>query len=204
MEILPAVLLIFRKTVSKEIVFLVPFIILTFFAAFYEIIVTDYFGVNQTLWFKVYTLLEFLCINYFFQRLIPRAKNILYAFLIIFSILFISLQAHWIIGGVAETDSWLSIVETIMVYLMALFWFKDIFANMDIPSLWHSPAFYFIAGFILYFSGTFFLFIMVDLVFTLQEGIDHWVINVILTLILCLIISIGIWIGQQKSPQYSG
>jgi hypothetical protein len=194
-----------KKPKSADIVYITPFATLVAFGGLYEAIVTKQLHIDTTIWFKVYTLLEFICINYFFLKLLDKRHHLaLKSLLMLFILVFIGLQIYWISGGSESTDSWLALLETILVYVASMFWFKDIFANMTLQTFWDSPAFYFVSGFILYFSGTLFLFLMSDFVFTPQEMSKHWIINVVLSLLLSIIIIIGIWKNHQKSRQYSG
>lgn len=183
----------------KEYFFLIAF------GALYEIIGTRWLNINTTVWFKVYVLLEFICIYLFFQRISAGQYRVWYRnFMFVFLLTFVGLQTYWISGGSPKTDSWLTILETILVYVGSTIWFKDIFKNLDLNTLWDSPEFYFISSFILYFSGTLFLFLMTDFVFSPKEMSKYWIINIVLSLVSDIIIIIGIWKGQQKSPQYSG
>jgi drug/metabolite transporter (DMT)-like permease len=187
-----------------ETIFIKPFVWLIAFSALYEAIITFQFRVNPTVWFKVYTFLEFVCINYFFLKLLgKRYERIFYAWLVVFVLVFIGLQVLWLNGGSANTDSGLVILEILLVYVASIIWFKNTFTNMELTTLWESPAFYYVCGFVLYFSGTFFLFLMNDLVSKIEMS-KHWNINVYLSLLLSIIIIIGIWKNHQKSRQYSG
>jgi hypothetical protein len=204
-SLLPAILIWLKKPRWQEVKYIIPFGLLTTFAGLYEILVTGIFGFNTTVWFKVYTFLEFVCIYYFFLKLSDKKYRKIFIFYLgVFIAIFVALQLYWINGGRASTDSSLTIFETVLVFSASFLWFRKIFSDMRLTTLWDSPAFYFISGFILYFSGTFFLFLMTDWVLTTEEMNRHWIINVILTLLLNSMITFGIWKGHQKSHQYSG
>lgn len=200
----PIILYLRKQEKHDDTKFLVPFIFLTFASVLYEIIATEILSVNSTVWFKVYTFLEFLCLYYFFKCALRNSSRIVNSFLVGFILAFLSLQVHWISGGSANTDSSLITIEALFVYVGSSIWFKQTFTDMNLKTLWNSPAFFYISGFVLFFSGTLFLFLMSDIAFTPKEISRYWVINVILSIVLYISISIGIWIGQQKSPQYSG
>lgn len=205
MAVMPAIFYLFKKPNALDLKYIAPFVYLQAFSFLYEFIVTRQIGIDSTIWFKAYTCLEFICLYYFYDRLTDKKYTVLLkTFLWIFMSLFIGLLVFWLVTGNSRTDSWLTIIETLLVYSASFLWFKDIFTNMNLTTLWDSPAFYFISGFILYFSGTFFLFLMSDIVFTRKEMNKHWIINVILSLILYIIIASGIWKGHQKSHPYSG
>jgi hypothetical protein len=201
----PIILYFFLRRFQHGVKCLVPYFWLSFFGAFYEFIITDRLHVNSTIWFKSYSLLEFLCLYYFFRCLLERRSAIiLNSFLASFIAVFIFLQICWLKSGEEKTDSYLAVLETLFAYVGSFIWFRSIFLNMDLTTLWDSAVFYFISGFILYLSGTLFLFLMSDFVLTTEESGKHWIINVVLSILLNFVIIIGIWKGHQKSHQYSG
>ncbi|CAM3288997.1 hypothetical protein FLLO111716_01200 [Flavobacterium longum] len=204
---IPAIYLWLHYSRNKVVKFpqIKEYFILIAFGALYEIIGTRWLNIHTTLWFKIYVLLEFVCIFLFFRRISAKKYQKIYLVLLwAFLLTFVGLQTHWIMGGTPKTDSWLSMLETILVYIGSVIWFKNIFSNMDLDTLWKSAEFFFISAFILYFSGTLFLFLMTDFVFSTKEMSKYWIINIVLSLLADILIIFGIWIGQQKSPQYSG
>lgn len=202
----PALLYKFSRAKNAcEVKNILPFLVLLVLASIYEFVFTYTLGLDTTFWFWVYPLLEFACLIYFFSRLFQgQYRNIFRFFILIFGICFTMFSVLWIITRRAMPDSYLVVIETILVYKASVLWFKDMFSNLLVKSLWDSPVFYFMAGFILYFSGNLFLFLMADFIFTSEETRRFWIINIILSLFLNFILLIGIWKGQQKSIQYSG
>ncbi len=195
-----------RKTGHlPDVRFIAPFLWLLLLSSIYEKVFTGIFRIDTAIWFRLYPLLEFLCLVYFFDRLLNRAYRVLFlVFLGFFIFCFTFFLILWILNGYSKVDSYLTVIETVFVYSASLLWFKDLFTNMELKSLWDSPAFYFISGFILYFSGTLFLFLMSDFVFTSEQMVKYWIINILLSLFLDFILIIGIWKGQHKSIRYSG
>src|SRR6476660_5932126 len=115
-----------RKKVSeRDIHAITPLAALIAFGGLYESIVTKQLHVDTTIWFKSYTFLEYVCINYFFLKLIDRRHHaVLKPLLILFIMVFIGLQIYWISGGTDNTDSWLVILESILVYTASMFWLR--------------------------------------------------------------------------------
>jgi len=203
--LLPGVIILIKRSRWPEIDYIKPLAILTTLAALYEIIVTGFFSQDTKIWFKVYTFLEFVCIWYFFMKLSgSKYKRAFIMFLCAFVVVSTGLQFYWIFGGSGDTDSVMTISETVLVFSASTLWLKKIFTDLSLTSLWESPAFYFITALIFYFSGTFFLFVMTDIIFTTQEMNKHWIINVVSSLLLNSFLTLGIWKGRQKSHQYSG
>jgi len=149
--------------------------------------------IDYRIWFKIYSLLEFLCLCYYFMILMPQLKRFFKILLALFGLLYLFTVWLWVYRGDAQTDSLLCILETVLVYAGSISWFRGLFTNPDEIALLNNADFYFVSGFILYFSGTLFLFLMTDFVFTQQQAGSNWYINILLGLLLNVILSIGAW-----------
>lgn len=201
---IPLVLFLIRKKqrqLPPQASFIAPFVWLTFIASAYELIVTLIFKVNTDVWFRTYLLLEFYVLFYFFFKVFKnRYRPLFYFFGTVFLLTFIGLLFVWNDWSHLLTDSYLSLIEAIFVYTFVILWFKDVFHNLSEQYLWNFPLFYFISGFIFYFSGTLFLFLMGDLIDENPELIfeDFWVFNMILNIIKNIFLMVGIWRKQKK------
>ena len=205
MGALPLVLMMPKARKLPELRPIWPLAALLAVSAVYETIGSVILKINTAFWFQFYLLPEFLCVLQFFNLLFnDRYKRLWLTFLIIFITSFLCLFSLRFFSPRLKTDFFLSTIELGLVFIGSFIWFKDIFRKMKVESLWESPTFYFISALILYFFGTFFLFLMRDIVFTPAEVGRHWVINVVLSLFLGIILSIGIWIGRNKSTRFSG
>lgn len=178
-----------------------PLLIILFISVFYELIASFWLKLPSGYWFRLYTLLEFLSLCYFFRLLFKNRYNILlYLFIFLFTTCYCVLLTLWgdhILN--LETDAYLAIIETIFVYVFVILWFKELFHNANVESLLQSPVFYFICSFILYFSGTVFLFLLSS---TILQGSKEafrasWLINVVLSLVMRILIVIGIWKARK-------
>lgn len=190
-----------KKTFSEEVEHLVPFMWLVAFSSLYELVFTLAFRISNQIWFRFYVAIEFLVLYFFFKSIFQnRYKYYRNVFLLIFVTLFIGLAQVWKPADNLSTDSILSAVEFLFVIGLAISWFKEIFVNVAVNSLWHSPIFYFITGLLLYFSGTLFLFLLSDVI--LQNPAlalsDYWLLNVVLTLIFRLLLILSIWKSQRR------
>lgn len=201
---IPLVLFLIRKKqrqLPPQASYIAPFVWLTFIASAYELIVTLIFKVNTDIWFRTYLLLEFYVLFYFFVKVFKnRYRPLFYFFGTVFLLTFIGLLFVWNDWSHLLTDSYLSLIEAIFVYTFVILWFKDVFHNLSEQYLWNFPLFYFISGFIFYFSGTLFLFLMGDLIDENPELIfeDFWVFNIILNIIKNIFLMVGIWRKQKK------
>ncbi len=190
-----------------EVKFIVPFLLLIALSALYEYIATIIFHVNSAIWFRFYLLFEFGALFYFFYKIVHKPSRIwLYPFAALFIIAFLVLGWQWDTQNQYTYDSYLSVIETFLVYMGVILWFRTIFLSLQIQSLWQNPTFYFISGLTLYFSGTIFLFVCSDYLVDDNGNLllKYWTLNIFFSFVLRILLIIGLWKGQQKLIRYSG
>lgn len=203
--IVPLLILFFRKPKQSQKHFITaikPFLWLLFIGAIYEIVFTAIFYVNTDLWMRLYYLLEFLTLCYFFRKLFEnRYKYVLIAFLIVFTVAWLAACVLWFKIQPMKADGYLAVLETIFVYTFVVLWLKELFLKMEIESLWQAPIFYVICGFVLYFVGTVFMFLMISDIFNITRKISkYWLISNVLNLFMRTLLFISVWKATQKKP----
>lgn len=173
-----------------------PFIVLTFMAALYERIGTELLGLDIAYWFQIYTFLEFLALVCYYWKLMRLKMRSLFASLFgLLFILFYMLSLFWI----ASDNKFISLMISqvpiiIMVLIFSLKWFKELFEKTEVPDLWSNGNFYFVSGLLIYYSATFVLFMLSSfLIEVSQHFYDYWLVNVIATLFLRIMLSLGVW-----------
>jgi hypothetical protein len=205
--VIPILLLKINKArLVKETFFIEPFLWLIIISGLYEFFGTQIMGLSAEVWFRLYLLLEFSTLFYFFWKLLKGNYRIFFiAFGVVFVLSFIVLLFFWYEWNRLKTDSYLSVLEIIFVYSSSIMWFKDIFTELQEKSLLGLPVFYFLSGFILYFSGTLFLFLICDQLTENNLNFEaYWNLNIIFNIILRLFLIVGIWKGHKQSIQYFG
>ena len=166
-----------------------PLLWLLTVATVYEFVGTKCFRINSDYWFRAYLLLEFGCLWYFFSRLFKgKFRGLFYDFLCGYLLYFVYLLRFWGKAKGLQTDAYLSVVEFFFVFALSILWFRQVFLNLEVASLAKSQGFYFISSFIVYFAGTFFLFLI--------GSEEYWILNIVMCLIMRMLITIGIWKGQ--------
>jgi hypothetical protein len=186
---------------------IVPFLWLVFLSGIYELVFSWILQVNSDIYFRVYLLLEFCAIFYFGWNLLKdKFRLILLGIGLIFISLNIYFLVYWKSYQSGDPDSALTIFETIFVYMLTVCWFKSIFEERKIVSLFRLPAFYFISGFLLYFSGTLFLFLSGKILDQVSGNHfqDFWCLNVFFGILLRLFLIAGIWMEKHKFTRYFG
>jgi hypothetical protein len=188
--------LVYRKQDIGTLKPILPFIILTFIASIYEFFGTLTFGWNVSNWFIIYNILSFLAINYFYHKLIQTKFQVLnnlflLAFILLCYILFVNYQ----IKDFLIISTYFKGFITLFVLLFSVLWFIKIFQEVYVDNLLKNSIFYFVSGFILYYCGTLFLFLLSNYILKVDTGSLHsyWMVNVILNLILRILLLIGLW-----------
>lgn len=188
-----------NKLRSVEIFSVFPFVVLLALSSLYEFVFSYLLEIKPNYWFRFYLILEFFTLAYFYLSILHARKRI-----ILFSTVYILLYGyfliHWNLEVSYQQDSYLSLVEFLMVFLFSITWFRSLFKSNQLIKLTQSSLFYFVTGFFLYFSGTLFLFLMSNLLFKKEsiDSPDFWRLNVVLSFVLRILLIIGIWIKPQK------
>jgi len=157
-------------------------------------------GINNMPIFHLFTFGESIFLVFYFRSLTENkvyrnvALIVLGAFLIfsICSVVFwVSLNAH---------PSTVRYIECILQMVMCLFFFADLFQKSEVKNLIYYPHYWMVSGFLLYFSGTFFMNLTGDIaVMTKQMGFNGYVIHSILNIFLNIIYTIVLWLGSKES-----
>jgi len=175
-----------------------PYLWLLFLASFYEGLFSLILKVDPHYWLLTYSFAEFAVLAYYYNRILNKKyQNII-----------ILLGAFYAIGGITAYltvydplyfDKYFGCVTTIFVYIFTILWFKDLFLELNVKSLWQLPEFYFVSAFLLYFSGTFFLFLLAETIFKNKEThyIDYVIVNIGLSFVLRILTIIGIWKARK-------
>ncbi len=172
-----------------------PFIWLTAVATLYEFVGTILFEIESDYWFQFYILLEFVALYYFYSKLLRPRFNIFFKVTLLLFIVSYTIScfpAGYFIGS--------SITKTmtpLFVIAGSTLWIRKLFVEMAIPNLWKDTDFYFVSGFILYYTSTFFFFLLSDSIRLNSNFYDYWLVNIIAALIFRILLSIGTW--QMKS-----
>lgn len=185
----------FQRKQKWRIEAIFPFIMLTFIATLYEQIGTGWLRINTVYWYYLYSFLEFSTIYYYLLGLFRRKNKVLFkvfagAFVIMYSCSFL----FWDENNVLLPKMIDKIVITLLVLTFSFKWFKELFKKTEVPDLWSNGNFYFVSGLLIYYSATFVLFMLSSFLIEVSEHFyDYWLVNVIATLFLRIMLSLGVW-----------
>jgi hypothetical protein len=202
--IVPAIAYKFFKVKISSIA---PLVVVVCTASLYEFFGTFVLKINSDYWILCYKILAFSAIHYFYLRILEgKYVKVFLLFISIFLILFVCTICMWSKINFFNTIAYFNCLQTIIVLTFSVLWFIKIFTNLELESLTRSPEFYFVAGLILYYSGTVFLFLLGGTIFKFDKANfqSFWMLNIILNLTLRSLLIIGIWKGRTKLMRYFG
>lgn len=203
--IVPICLLKAKKIKSQKAI--TPFLWMVFIFSLIEIGITIYFDIysdsqyNSAYMFRIYTLFEFLTIYFYFKHVLSATyKLFLRATAIFFLLLYVYFIFIWNVDEASKTDSYLSLVETFFVLIAAFLWFKNNLEVNNKISLFSNPDFYYIFGFVFYFSTTIVLFLLTNYIQNkgYEEFWGFYIFNILFAIVWRILIIIGVWKARTK------
>lgn len=198
--IVPLVVYLFHKRVNLESHYIIPFIYLTAFASVYEIVGTTFFKISAKYWFRFYIFLEFYTILYFYYKLL-RYKLFFKGIGFLYLIVYLYLLSTWSSYKVGFLDMPLNVLMTFLVVISSFLWFINVFKKLEDIPLYKRSDFFYISGLLIYFTGTFLVFLMADYLRDNPEYkmLDFWILIVFFNIVLRITLIITIWKARIKS-----
>jgi hypothetical protein len=145
---------------------------------------------------SLFTLLEYLCIYTLFyfettNKLIRGYFRIFAAFFIIFTGVELVMCPH---------EDYLLMLDYLLVIVLALLFFYQLLSNLTVERLKDYPFFYFNTAFLIYFCGSFFIFLFSKQVSTLDKDLIKMIsmFHCLLNIFYLSFITIGIWKVSRK------
>ena len=178
-----------------------PFLIIVFIASIYEFIYPILFKTSIKYWFLVYKSLAFISLHYFYFFELDKKHKLLFVFFIIVFLVFVILTfSVWNNIFYMEVSSYFNALQTIIVLTFSTLWFVKSFKELEMKSLLESPVFFIIAGLIISYCGTVFLFLLAELLYKIDKSSfqEYWMLNIILNLLLRTLLIFGIWKAQAR------
>ena len=194
----PFFLYLFKKNKmsSYEVKEVFPFLVLTLVATLFEQVGIVWLRISSSYWFQIYAVSEFLALFYYYGKSqIIQRKHEFVTFFVFFFVVFYGMS--WLLFR--SENNLLSLFVSqipivLLVFVSSFSWFRKLFIKNEIKDLWQSADFYFVSGFLFYCASTFFLFSLSSfLVETSLYFYDYWLVNVLATLFLRIMLSIGVW-----------
>ncbi|MES2763740.1 MAG: hypothetical protein V4677_16110 [Bacteroidota bacterium] len=145
---------------------------------------------------SLFTLLECLCIYaMFYFETTGKWFRVYLLFIPVFFIVFTIIELILWPG-----NDYLIIPEYLTVIVMALLFFYHLLTKLNVPKLINYPFFYFNTAFLIYFCGSFFMFLFSKQVSVLDKDIIKMItlFHCFLNIFYLSLITTGIWKTTRK------
>lgn len=180
---------------NKQNNYVLPLILLIAVSSIYEYVVSGVLKISVIPWYQIHSLLEFLALYYLFIKLIVQRPKwffltFLGLFLLIYVYSFFCLKEDSAFLAKSINKSFL----TLFIMWCSFLWVKQIFDQKKILSLYKESSLYVVMGLFFYYSTTISLFMLSSYIYNNDIYFnDYWLVNIIASLILRIILSIGVW-----------
>ena len=150
--------------------------------------------------FHLFTILEFSFLGLVFYHVFtrPSFKKAIIVTIIAFTA-FAVINALFI-QTIYEFNTIARAVESFLLILLALLFFYKVFHESTVKRLERYPMFWVNSGILVYFCGSFFLFIFSNYILGQSEDMLHayWGIHSVLNIVLNLFFAMGLWYCPQR------
>lgn len=187
------------KYLKNELIIIWYFILL---GTFFEILSRSliYFKVQNTLpALHLYTILEFIVIGLFYRKFFGTFFNQKSITFIIIGFTVLAIINGIFIQGIFNFNTYASGLESIIIIGLALLCFYKMLIELDTRDPTKQPIFWINSGFLFYFAGNLFIYILSNLI----KGDNHllslaWGMHAFLMLLLHLFLGIGLWHSHRR------
>lgn len=189
-----------KRKINFQSFYILPFVTLVFFSSAYEM-ATSQIDYNTAYWFRLYGFLEFMVLFYYYYKINRNDTKYLLKGLVLYLSIYAFLLFIWDLNTFYKTEALLTIYEFVFALVGTVLWFRKVFGELKESSLLSSPDYYFISGFLLYFAGTFFLFLTSDYLYknVTNQFLDYWNLNLVFCGISRMLLIVGIWKAIRNS-----
>ena len=183
-------------------------VFLVYFNCFIEIlayVIGHYLGRTNLPLLHVYTPLEFIFLTIFYSRIGARSIGNRTALWMISMFVIFSIGNSIWIQNIYTFNTYSRSLEALVFIIVSLLTFRQFLRELNQESLQQDPVFWVNAGFLIYFSGSLFLFILSNYILpmTRSANLHIWAFHSFLSIVLYCLISIGLWKAKKTSMHLS-
>lgn len=184
--------LINRKVVDQTTVYLFPFFVLMFIVSVFDPLNILCFRINAMVWFRFYMFFEFYCVLYFFYKIL-NFKKITILLAITYFVVYLYFLKDFSFNRLVHDDMPLNFLMALTTIVLTVQWFVEVFNKMEDIPLYNRSDFYYISGLLLFYCGTFILFLSLDYLISnkINTG-PFFLISIYLNIVVRLLYSIVI------------
>lgn len=197
---LPILVMLFRFKRFTKLFWTLAVLLLVALIISYSAYILYQNRTNNMYLLHIYTVLEYALWSIFYYQLFEKkvAKKIIVSMLLLFVIFSITNTIYW--QSLEMFNSYSRSVESAFLLCFAIAWFYKVFVDSKIIKLESHPVFWINSGVLVYFSGSFLLFITNNFLVHIsrQQFFEAWALHGLFLIIHYLFIAIGIWLITYK------
>ncbi|GGD80598.1 hypothetical protein GCM10011514_50890 [Emticicia aquatilis] len=192
--------LIRYKYLTNELKFIWYFLLLGAFSEISTRSLSYYYPKLNTLpGLHLYTILEFLFIGLFYHQFFGNFFNRKILPYIIIGFILLALINAFYVQGIFNFNTYASGLEGIIVIFLSLLCFYKMLIELDTREPTKQPIFWINSGFLFYFAGSLFVFILSNFIMKDNYLLSlAWGMHAFLMLILHLFLGIGLWHSHRR------
>ena len=198
--LLPVAIAVYRRKYIKNELRAISYYLAFAFFSQWVAIISVYFIKNNLPYLHFYTVVEFGLISWFYKEYLGSFinKNIIYAIVVTFTAL--AILNVIFVQSAYEYNSYPRGLECLFVVFYAITAYYKTIKSLEIISIEKSPLFWINAGFLFYFAGSLFLFVLGNLILTqdLHLSMLSWAIHACLLGLMYIFISVGLWHSPRQ------
>ncbi len=153
-------------------------------------------GQNNLFIFHIYTPLEFFVFTYILKSVVKSSSIKILLNLLLISFTLFCIYDMIVFETLSKFNSVPRGIEGILAIIFCIYFFFQLFISEESFQLKSYPPFWLFSGWLIYFSGTFFLFIYAN---HTGSNLTYPIIHSALNLILNLAYINVLWLGSRKS-----
>ncbi len=188
------------KHLKNELKYIWYFILLGAFSEICTRTISYFYPKLNTLpGLHLYTILEFIIIGLFYYTYFGNFFNRkILPYIILFFVLLATINAFFI-QGIFNFNTYASGLEGILIIFLSLLCFYKMLVELDTRNPTKQPIFWINSGFLFYFAGNLFIFILSNFI----KGDNYllslaWGMHAFLMLVLHLFLGIGLWHSLRR------
>ena len=188
------------KYLKNELKFIWYFILLGAFSEVSTRSISYFYPKLNTLpGLHLYTILEFITIGLFYHTYFGNFFNRKILPYTIIGFVLLALINAFFIQGIFNFNTYASGIEGILIIFLSLLCFYKMLIELDTRDPTKQPVFWINSGFLFYFAGNLFIFILSNFI----KGDNYllslaWGMHAFLMLILHLFLGIGLWHSLRR------
>ena len=154
---------------------------------------------NTTVLFRIYTVVEFVALSYFFIQ-ITRDKTVLLIMKIVVVLFCMVTLVDAILQGIMSMDNYSIAIESIIFIFYCVYSMLMLMKEAAYQSILASSRFWIIVAILVYFAGNLFVFVFSNYLLRKSPDVfnDLWGVHSILNILFYSLIAIAFW--KIKTP----